>query len=130
MQPNREYLFKFTSKVTPGSVVDINYRVDVNTQELLKAEQMSLNDIAQVEVHLDQKVAVDPYAHNRATGAFIMIDRMTNITVGAGMVDEIKQPANAVVNTQISEFEVELNALIRKHFPHWGAKDIIELLKK
>ena len=130
MQPNREYLFKFASKVTPGSVVDINYRVDVNTQELLKAEQMSLNDIAQVEVHLDQKVAVDPYAHNRATGAFIMIDRMTNITVGAGMVDEIKQPANAVVNNQISEFEVELNALIRKHFPHWGAKDIIELLKK
>ena len=130
MQPNREYLFKFASKVTPGSVVDINYRVDVNTQELLKAEQMSLNDIAQVEVHLDQKVAVDPYAHNRATGAFIMIDRMTNITVGAGMVDEIKQPANAVVNNQISEFEVELNALIRKHFPHWGAKDVSEVFEK
>ncbi len=130
MQPNREYLFKFASKVTPGAVVAIDYRVDVNTQEHITVDQMALNDIAQVEVSLDQQVAVDPYARNRATGAFIMIDRLSNITVGAGMVDEVmERTAASDTGANISDFEVELNALIRKHFPHWGAKDIKDLLK-
>lgn len=130
MKPNREYLFKFASKVTPGCVSAVDYRVDVNTQEKLKADEMGLNDIAQVEISLDQKVATDPYARNRATGAFIMIDRLTNITVGAGMVDEVKAPSESQFSgANISEFEIELNALIRKHFPHWGAKDIKDLFK-
>lgn len=129
MQPNREYLFKFASKVTPGSVTAIDYRIDVNTQQHIQVDAMALNDIAQVEVNLDQQVAVDPYSRNRATGAFIMIDRLTNITVGAGMVDQVMERTAASNHTGIREFEIELNALIRKHFPHWGAKDLKDILK-
>lgn len=123
LKPGKQYLFKFASKLTPGVVADIEYRVDVNTFEKSEVDAMQLNDIAVVDVQLEQEVVTDPYQNNRATGAFIIIDRLSNITVGAGMVIEALTPAAAVVG-QYSEFEVELNALIRKHFPHWGAKII------
>jgi len=123
MQANKQYLFKFASKVVPGVVSDIDYHVDVNTFEHNAATEMQLNDIAVVEVELEQKVVADAYQINRATGAFIVIDRLTNITVGAGMVDKAleEKPKG---QSEYSEFEIELNALVRKHFPHWDAKKI------
>ncbi len=122
LQPGKQYLFKFASKMTPGEVLHIDYQIDVNTQEQNSADKLELNDIAMVHVSLDQQVVIDSYRKNRATGAFIIIDRMTNITVGAGMVDSTLDALEKT--TQFSEFEVELNALVRKHFPHWGALDI------
>lgn len=129
MQPGAEYLFKFASKLVSGQVEAIDYRIDVNTQEQTQIAQLQLNDIALVDVLLTQSVVVDKYAENRSTGAFIVIDRLTNITVGAGMVREQLQAADEVVGN-ISAFERDLNALIRKHFPHWEAKDISALLSK
>lgn len=129
MEPGRQYLFKFASKVTPGLVTDIDYRIDVNTQEHLPAREMQLNDIAVVHVNLEQRVLVDAYSRNRATGAFIVIDRLTNATVGAGMVIQ-PHISSAAATAAFSEFELELNALIRKHFPHWEAKDLRALIKK
>lgn len=129
MQPGKQYLFKFASKVTPGMVTSIAHRIDVNTQEHLPAREMQLNDIAVVEITLEQRILVDAYARNRATGAFIIIDRLTNATVGAGMVIQPAASASAT-NLGFSEFELELNALIRKHFPHWEAKDLRSLLRK
>ena len=130
LQPNADYLFKFASKVVNGKVEAIHYRIDVNTQEHLPAPQLQLNDIAVVDVLLNQSVVVDTYKTNRATGAFIVIDRITNITVGAGMViNRLDENAHAP-HTDFSEFELEFNALVRKHFPHWGALDIGSLLKK
>jgi sulfate adenylyltransferase subunit 1 len=128
MQVGTDYLFKFASKVVSGQVEAIEYRIDVNTQEHSHIAQLQLNDIAVVDVLLTQPVVADKYKNNRATGAFIVIDRLTNITVGAGMVVEQLQHKTASV-TNYSEFEVELNALIRKHFPHWGATDLKQLLK-
>lgn len=128
MQPGTEYLFKFASKLVSGQVEAIEYRIDVNTQEHSNVPQLQLNDIAVVDVLLTQSVVADTYAQNRATGAFIAIDRLTNITVGAGMVIEKLQSAT-VASHQYSEFELELNALVRKHFPHWGAVDLKQLLK-
>ena len=123
-----EYLFKFASKVVSGSVEKIDYRVDVNTQEHTHVDNLQLNDIAVVDVSLNQAVIVDQYPVNRATGAFIVIDRLTNLTVGAGMViDRLEATTTAAVN--YSEFELELNALIRKHFPHWDARDLSKLLR-
>ena len=123
-----EYLFKFSSKTTSGAIENIQYRIDVNTQEHSAASSMTLNDIALVDAVFEQSVVVDPYAQNRATGAFIMIDRMTNLTVAAGMVKERLDHADISTNgkakSDYSEFELELNALIRKHFPHWDAKDL------
>lgn len=125
----REYQFKFAGKVTNGIVSKISHRIDVNTQELSKADALALNDIGLVDLQLDQSVVVDPYTINRATGGFIVIDKLSNVTVGAGMVTQ-KLEGKGVVETDFSAFELELNALVRKHFPHWDAKDLSELLKK
>ncbi len=123
-----EYLFKFASKVVSGHFSDLEYQIDVNTQEHTDISELSLNDIAVAKVTLAQKVVTDSYRRNRETGAFIVIDRLTNITVGAGMVIESLASVDAGAS-DYSEFEVELNALIRKHFPHWEAKDLSSLLK-
>ncbi len=131
LQPGRQYLFKFASKTTPGQVGSIDYRIDVNTQGHHDADLLHLNDIALVEVALEQPVVFDPYSKNRQTGAFIIIDRISNITVGAGMVSEgLSQARIDKLDPQvITAFELELNALVRKHFPHWGAVDLEAVLK-
>lgn len=130
LQPGKQYLFKFASKVTTGAVSAIDYRIDVNTQAHNQVTEMQLNDIAVVQITLEQKVVADAYSQNRATGAFIMIDRLTNATVGAGMVIKPTQQQNiSRQNGDYSEFELELNALIRKHFPHWNAVDLRNLFK-
>lgn len=129
MNPHTEYLFKFSSKLVSGSISSIEHRIDVNTQEISSVGSLQLNDIALVDVSLTQKVVVDQYQDNRATGAFIVIDRLTNITVGAGMVHSIAESIESPVG-EFSAFEIELNALIRKYFPHWEAKDLAALLKK
>ena len=131
LQVGQQYLFKFAGKVTSGIVKKIDYCVDVNTQEHGSADSMELNDIALVEIVLEQPVAVDPYQINRATGAFIMIDRMSNGTVAGGMVNARMDQADteSLGTGDISAFELELNALIRKHFPHWDAKNLL-LAKK
>jgi sulfate adenylyltransferase subunit 1 len=87
---------------------------------------MQLNEIAKVNIKLTQSVACDAYTRNRQTGAFIIIDRLTNATVGAGMIiDQLQNQSTG--QHAYSEFEVEFNALVRKHFPHWGAVDITQL---
>lgn len=128
MKPGKQYWFKFSGKMIPGMVSNINHRVDVNTFEEASAETAELNDINVVELELEQQVVVDSYKTNRATGAFIVIDRISNITVGAGMVNEPLDQGEAKQH-DFADFELELNALIRKHFPHWEAKDLSSLLK-
>jgi sulfate adenylyltransferase subunit 1 len=130
LQPNADYLFKFASKIVAGKIEAIQYRIDVNTQEHLPVSQLQLNDIAVVDVLLNQTLVADTYKHNRATGAFIVIDRMSNLTVAAGMVISLLADQATSAQTNFSEFEIELNALVRKHFPHWNALDIGKLPTK
>lgn len=120
--PNKQYSFKFATKTVSGSVSNLNYKIDVNTLESSEALHLNLNEIGVTDIKLTQNVACDPYTSNRATGAFIVIDRMTNGTVGAGMIISANQ--ESVTTHEYSEFELEFNALVRKHFPHWGAMDI------
>lgn len=84
--PGKEYLFKHTSKVTTGSVATLRYQIDVNTLHRSPAPQLKLNAIGRCQVSLTQPICFDGYARNRSTGAFIIIDRLTNATVGAGMI--------------------------------------------
>ncbi len=127
---NKQYEFKFASNAVLGQVNNVKYLIDVNTQEQTQADQLGLNDIALAEVSLNSDVAIDPYNINRASGAFIIIDRISNITVGAGMVAEaLSEDESALVKSDFSEFELELNALVRKHFPHWKALDLSQLKK-
>lgn len=123
--PNKQYGIKFATKFVPGSVSKIDYQIDVNTLEHKDAVHLNLNEIAVGNIKLTQPVACDAYTKNRSTGAFIIIDRLTNSTVGAGMVIDKVEEIDASSN--YSEFEVELNALVRKHFPHWNALDLTKM---
>ncbi|MDF3195137.1 sulfate adenylyltransferase subunit CysN [Pseudomonas sp. 1928-m] len=93
MLPGKKYDIKRATSYVPGSIASINHRVDVNTLEEGAASSLQLNEIGQVRIALDAPIALDGYAHNRTTGSFIVIDRLTNGTVGAGMI--IAEPVGA-----------------------------------
>jgi bifunctional enzyme CysN/CysC len=84
--PGKQYLFKQTSKLVPGAVGTLRYRVDVNTLHRQPAPTLALNEIGRCGITLTGPIAFDAYRRNRATGGFIMIDRISNNTVAAGMI--------------------------------------------
>jgi len=86
MLPGRRYWLKIGAKTVGASVAAPKYKVNVNTLEHLAAKTLELNEIGVCNLYLDQAVAFDPYADNRDMGAFILIDRLSNATVGAGML--------------------------------------------
>jgi bifunctional enzyme CysN/CysC len=85
--PGRSYLARIGTRTTAITVTGIKYKIDVNTREHLAAHTLSLNDIGVCNLATGMPVAFDPYRENRRTGCFIIIDRFTNQTVGAGMID-------------------------------------------
>ncbi len=82
----RSYWLKIGAKTVSATVTEQKYKINVNTLEHLAAKQLELNEIAVCNISLDQPVAFDPYTENHDTGGFILIDRITNGTVGAGMI--------------------------------------------
>jgi bifunctional enzyme CysN/CysC len=86
LYPGRPYLMKIGAKTVTATVTDIKYQVNVNTMEHIAAKQLELNGIGVCNIGLDRAIAFDPYAEDRDTGGFILIDRLTNNTVGAGLV--------------------------------------------
>ena len=84
--PGRQYLIKQNTRAVTGSVPHIRYRIDVNTQAHHPGTQLHLNEIGLCEVALSAPIAFDPYTVCKGTGSFIVIDRLTNVTVGAGMI--------------------------------------------
>jgi len=84
--PGRSYQMKIGTKLVSAQVTDIKHKANVNTLEQLAAKTLELNDIAVCNIALDRSIAFDPYTENRDTGGFILIDRMTNATVGAGLI--------------------------------------------
>jgi bifunctional enzyme CysN/CysC len=86
MLTGQQYEFKHTTKMVSGTISTLRYRVDVNTMKSEPAPTLELNQIGRVNVHLNQPICFDPYQKNKSTGAFIVIDRITNVTVAAGMI--------------------------------------------
>lgn len=86
MLPGKKYDIKRATSYVPGSIASITHSIDVNTLEQGAASSLQLNEIGRVKLSLDAPIALDGYAQNRTTGAFIVIDRLTNGTVGAGMI--------------------------------------------
>ena len=86
MLPGKKYDIKRATSYVPGSIASIVHKVDVNTLAEGPASALQLNEIGKVKVSLDSAIALDGYDSNRTTGAFIIIDRLTNGTVGAGMI--------------------------------------------
>ncbi|MCH7816532.1 MAG: sulfate adenylyltransferase subunit CysN [Proteobacteria bacterium] len=85
--PGKLYDFKLGTKTVSGQIKTIRNRIDVNTLAEVPAPGLELNEIGLVEVVLDQTVCFDGYKENRATGSFIIIDRLSNVTIGAGMIN-------------------------------------------
>ncbi|MGR8932677.1 MAG: elongation factor 1-alpha C-terminal domain-related protein, partial [Gammaproteobacteria bacterium] len=86
MTPGRQYSIKLATRSVSGSISMIHHRIDVNTLEHHDANELKLNEIGHCTVAVNAPVVFDPYKLNKATGSFIVIDRLTNITVGAGMI--------------------------------------------
>jgi bifunctional enzyme CysN/CysC len=100
LSPGRQYTIKLATRSVSGSIALIHHRIDVNTLEHHDANELKLNEIGSCTVAVNAPVVFDPYKNNRGTGSFIIIDRLTNGTVGAGMIsgatdDETQQPVNA-----------------------------------
>ena len=82
------YNLKVGTQTVPAKVTTINYRTNVNTLEKVQVDSLELNAIANVTVEFDASVVFDRYQDSRYTGSFIFIDRLNNVTIGAGMVEE------------------------------------------
>ena len=121
----KSYNLKLGSKNTSAIVKKIDYTIDVNTLEHGTSDSLQLNEIAIVTLELTETILADEYHSNHETGSFILIDRLSNLTVAAGMIEQVLQ--SQAQQSNFSEFEVEFNSLVRKHFPHWQALDISKL---
>lgn len=128
LNQQQQYFFKFASKLTTGKVEKIVHCIDVNSQQHLAAHELQLNDIALADIALSQPAVVDAYQVNRATGAFIIIDRLSNITVAAGMVTKNLASIEAVDHT--TAFAADLKSLLEQHYAEKSGDEIDALVKK
>ncbi len=100
LKPGQSYLIKTATALTPGKVTSVQYAVDINTLKQKPAHTLGLNEIGVTLLELDRPIPFDSYRQNRHTGSFIVIDRLTNATVAAGMViaaapETVQQEQNA-----------------------------------
>lgn len=84
--PGRQYYIKHATRILSGSVARIDHRIDINTLAEIPADQLQMNEIGRCEVAFNAPLVFDPYRVCKGTGAFILIDRLTNATCGAGMI--------------------------------------------
>jgi bifunctional enzyme CysN/CysC len=114
--PERQYLLKIGTKVVGAAVTRIKHKINVNTLERVSGNTLELNDIGVCNVALDQAVAFDPYSQNRDMGGFILIDRITGNTVGAGMISfALRRSAN--VQWQTIEVSKSAHAQLKGQQP-------------
>ncbi|MFH8135632.1 sulfate adenylyltransferase subunit CysN [Pantoea osteomyelitidis] len=124
LQPGQSYDIKIAGKKARARIEKIVHQVEINTLAKRETESLPLNGIGLVELTFDEPMVLDKYKQNPVTGGMIFIDRLSNVTVGAGMINEPQSQAARNAG-QFSDFELELNALIRRHFPHWNARDLL-----
>lgn len=127
MECGRNYDIKRATSVVSGNFEHINYVVDVNTYARKQQEGLGLNDIASCKMVLTRPLAADAYENNRLTGSFIVVDRITNNTVGAGMIVGVSrrdEDAKKIAGKTYSDAEIALNKYIRENFPEWQCKAI------
>lgn len=121
IEKGKLYDLKMAGKYASVWISEINHVVDVNTYELHDSETLKLNDIALLEIEATEKLVLEAFDTNPDAASFILIDRFTHETAAAGVIQKIFESKN---KKEYSEFELEFNALVRKHFPHWHAIDI------
>jgi len=127
MELDRTYDIKRATSVVSGGFEHINYKVDVNTYERTQVHKLELNDIASCKMVLTQPIAADAYKDNRLTGSFIVVDRITNNTVGAGMIVGVSRRDEDIEKLEkrvYTDAEKALNLYIRENFPEWGCRAV------
>ncbi|MCD4688964.1 MAG: sulfate adenylyltransferase subunit CysN [Desulfuromonadaceae bacterium] len=87
LAPGRSYLLKTAAGSAPAQVRQVKHKIDVNTLQQQSAEALELNEVGLCQISVSKSIAFDPYRENEATGSFILIDRLSNATVAAGMID-------------------------------------------
>lgn len=117
----KSYDIKIAGKKTQGQLEGVRHQYDINTLKSFDTDALPLNGIGLCEWSLTESVAVDSYDAVQDTGGFIVIDRLTNVTVGAGLVREALAEEQRSPQERMGAFEKELKALIMKHFPEWDA---------
>jgi bifunctional enzyme CysN/CysC len=116
MLPGRPYLMKIGTRLVNATITEPKYKVNVNTMEHLAAKKLELNEIGVCNLALDAPVPFDPYAANRDTGGFILIDRMNNNTVGAGMLHfALRRSHN--IHLQHGDIDKRARALLKRQRP-------------
>jgi sulfate adenylyltransferase subunit 1 len=128
LMPGKEYIFKLAGKSVFGRVEQILHRVDVNSLAQADATQLGLNEIGLCRVVVNAPVAFDTYRTCRGSGSFIVIDRLSNATAGAGMIaaaasvdtDKLKARNRELLRSLDPQ---ELHAFVRETFPAWGVKE-------
>jgi len=114
LEPGRQYLMQSSNGLSNASVTTIRHRVDINTLEHQQAGALDLNDIALCAITSDRELLFDAYGTNRQTGSFILVDRLTNATVAAGMIAGVssswdRAPEASLVR-QVSEISADERA--------------------
>jgi len=130
LEVGRTYLVKHTSRQTRIRVLQICHRVNVNTFEKEQAAELNMNEIASVEFEAHVPLFFDPYASTRATGSFILIDTVSNATVGAGMIqddvhDREEQSGLELPSLDIVANGVSVEARYERH-GHYPATFLLE----
>ncbi|WOT05806.1 sulfate adenylyltransferase subunit CysN [Shewanella youngdeokensis] len=125
LQIGQLYDLKVAGKKLQVTVTRVEYHVDINTLAHKRSDSIGLNDMARVALELNEAIAIDPYTLIRDTGGMILIDRLSNATVAAIMAVATSKVAKST--QRFTDYELELNALIRKQYPHWQALDISKL---
>ena len=114
--PGRSYLMKLGSQTIPASVTELKYQLDVETGAHIAARTLGLNEIGVCNLATTAPVVFDPYAENRETGGFILIDRATNATVAAGLIDfALRRATN--IHRQALSFSREDRARLKHQSP-------------
>ena len=85
--PGRQYLMKTANRIVPATVTELKHKIQVNTLEHMSGKTLELNEVGYCNLNLAQPIAFDAYHDNRRTGAFVLIDKRSNATIGAGMID-------------------------------------------
>jgi len=106
LEVGRTYLVKHTALQTKIRALQIGHRVNINTLEKEPATQLNMNDIASIEFEAHVPLSFDPYADNRATGSFILIDAISNATVGAGMIQADPADLQGQKEPEIASLEI------------------------
>ncbi|GAA3968636.1 sulfate adenylyltransferase subunit CysN [Allohahella marinimesophila] len=105
--PGKQYAIKLGTTTTFGSITRVLHQIDVNSLQQSDATQLGLNEIGLCELALTKPIVFDPYQRNHLMGAFIIIDRLTNVTVGAGMVDSAVTDSERLSDVPVAASERE-----------------------